>query len=662
MSLSIPQTSLISLQSTYFYSVPQQLVPEYGPNSAEPIGLKIDAFINTIGGFFGGMGLEPLRKIMELIEDGTLSNEDIPTLKSEGYFSRLWSSESWYEWADNRTPLARVISRCCEFATTGTYASLDRDCIERANQAALQLLESYDQFPAVVDLATLNSTEGAIFEGANPYEQIGWSINVAKNFRGTTDALLIGSSSRGVAVMFGQESAQPINVNNLTAKEILIVRGVGGTQDESNPFVGNSEALVIGAPVDSCAYVVFNKNLAAKNFDIKTLNGSNGFSVCDSSKNEALGYAVTICDINDDGIKDYILGAPGVDEQSNVVGRVYVIFGTDDAVWPNPFNLTTLNGKNGFVLQGVELNDFFGSDVACLLRNGSSALIVGVPGHNEGAGVVHVLYGGKKAYRTPIILSKIPEPEGFSIHGSSIYDFIGQTVLAVHDINGDGIDDIAFASDTNNKVYVLFGTNGLRSDLNTTDLDGHNGFIVIGTNNDPQGATGFACSIGASMINGDSIGDLFGGACVASPGYRNSAGQTYVVFGHKGPWNRTIYVDNLTGRDGFIINGASPGDISGGSVNGIGDYNADGADDIAIGAPGSTVNGVEQAGRVYVLYGKKRSITTLPPTGQPIGAIVGPILAILGFVTVFGIAAFAYKKLKKPLPATPSEDTPLVDV
>lgn len=59
----------------------------------------------------------------------------------------------------------------------------------------------------------------------------------------------------------------------------------------------------------------------------------------------------------------------------------------------------------------------------------------------------------------------------------------------------------------------------------------------------------------------------------------------------------------LDGRDGFRLNGASVGDLSGSSVSDAGDVNGDGFGDLIVGAPGADPSG-RDAGAGYVIFGK----------------------------------------------------------
>src|SRR5688572_22556458 len=58
------------------------------------------------------------------------------------------------------------------------------------------------------------------------------------------------------------------------------------------------------------------------------------------------------------------------------------------------------------------------------------------------------------------------------------------------------------------------------------------------------------------------------------------------------------------GSGGFVINGQSAGDRSGKRVASAGDFNGDGLDDLIVGAYRSDPNGLGDAGRSYVIFGR----------------------------------------------------------
>ncbi len=130
-------------------------------------------------------------------------------------------------------------------------------------------------------------------------------------------------------------------------------------------------------------------------------------------------------------------------------------------------------------------------------------------------------------------LSDLDGNNGFAIAGFSLQ----YSNSSAGDINGDGIDDLiigaGFANPANKynagESYVVFGKNsGFGSVLNLSDLDGSNGFVINGIDEDDR--SGRSVSSGKD-INGDGIDDLIIGAPNADPNGQESAGESYVVFG-----------------------------------------------------------------------------------------------------------------------------------
>lgn len=124
-------------------------------------------------------------------------------------------------------------------------------------------------------------------------------------------------------------------------------------------------------------------------------------------------------------------------------------------------------------------------------------------------------------------------------------------------------------------------------------LNGKSGFSITGIASTDQ--SGFSVS-SAGDVNGDGFTDIIIGAPEAS----TLDGTSYVVFGKNGlGTSGTISLSSLQGNNGFSIVGAVLGN-SGYSVSSAGDINADGIDDILIGAPYAFAD----QGAVYVVFGK----------------------------------------------------------
>jgi hypothetical protein len=97
---------------------------------------------------------------------------------------------------------------------------------------------------------------------------------------------------------------------------------------------------------------------------------------------------------------------------------------------------------------------------------------------------------------------------------------------------------------------------------------------------------------GVGDLNGDGLGDFAVGAPGNDDG-GSEAGRVYIYFGR---------AENLPGLPDLVLTGEGGGDAFGNSVAGLGRFNADSYDDLAVGAPLSDAGG-SQIGRVYVFYG-----------------------------------------------------------
>ncbi|NET73501.1 MAG: DUF4114 domain-containing protein, partial [Sphaerospermopsis sp. SIO1G2] len=88
-----------------------------------------------------------------------------------------------------------------------------------------------------------------------------------------------------------------------------------------------------------------------------------------------------------------------------------------------------------------------------------------------------------------------------------------------------------------------------------------------------------------------------------------NSGQAYIIYGKETGFNASLDIDNLNINDGFIINGVGDSKF-GFSVSSAGDVNADGIDDLIIGAHDDDGNGVLNSGITYVIYGQNGNFNT----------------------------------------------------
>jgi hypothetical protein len=153
------------------------------------------------------------------------------------------------------------------------------------------------------------------------------------------------------------------------------------------------------------SYVVFGRT---GGFDaainLSALDGSNGFRLDGATERDESGSAVAAAgDINGDGIDDLIVGAYRADPNGlTYAGSSYVVFGRTGG-FDAAVNLSTLDGSNGFRLDGVAAYDYSGLAVSAagdINGDGIDDLIIGAYGADpngvSNAGSSYVVFGARE--------------------------------------------------------------------------------------------------------------------------------------------------------------------------------------------------------------------------------------------------------------------------
>ncbi len=528
--------------------------------------------------------------------------------------------------------------------------------ISAALLGGLSMSAQAQLFPPVIELGSLSGNNGFRLDGGTAGEESGRSVSNAGDINGDgIDDLIVGAWRRnGLAgssyVVFGKRTGfvATLNLDNLNGSNgfrldgALAGDGAGYSVSAAGDINGDGIGdLIIGAPNadpngirSGSSYVVFGRDTAnAGNFPatlaLSGLNGSDGFRLDGAATDDRSGFSVSNAgDINDDGIDDLIVGAPGADPDGNSsAGRSYVVFGKNTAMvggFPASLQLANLNGTDGFRLDGVAAGDASGTSVSNagdINGDGIDDLIVGAYGAVPNgiiSGSSYVVFGKNTAIEedfAPILsLNDLTGSDGFRIDGEGPQDYSGRSVAAAGDINGDGLDDLIIGALGNNpngfssgSSYVVFGRDTINNEdfapiLDLSSLTGNNGFRIDGE--------GFADESGRSVsaagdINGDGIDDLIIGAHGAT--LSTNVGRSYVVFGRDtafaGPFPATLALGDLTGADGFRLDGEAANDRSGFSVSAAGDINGDGLGDVIVGAFAADTVGNIDAGKSYVVFG-----------------------------------------------------------
>jgi hypothetical protein len=385
---------------------------------------------------------------------------------------------------------------------------------------------------------------------------------------------------------------------------------------------GNSSSLTeVGV-----TYVVYGREDAFPiPFDLSDINGVNGFKIYGVGEGDMSGASISYAgDLNADGVVDLVIGADRHDANGDVnVGASYVVFGKSSGGFPVSLHLSALDGTNGFVILGEEMNDRSGSSVSFagdVNGDGMDDLIIGAPQASHlgesSAGMTYVLFGQSGGYPASFKLSHVDGTNGFKIGGDIASDRSGYSVGYAGDINGDGFDDVFIGApgadrDGNSNtgaVYVVYGSDQIHSDpVKLANINGTNGFMVNGLVE--TGDMGEEVAH-AGDINGDGTPDLIIGT--------RNAGASYVLFGNANGLISPFYPTELDGTNGFIMHGL---DILGYSVDGAGDINGDGMDDLIVGAPFDFDIG-DGEGFAFVVYGSTAAFPQfldMSSISQPLG-------------------------------------------
>lgn len=258
-------------------------------------------------------------------------------------------------------------------------------------------------------------------------------------------------------------------------------------------------------------------------------------------------------DVNNDGIKDYIIGADEYSHATFRKGRAYVYSGK--------------TGELLYIFTGEADEDRLGNSVASagdVNNDGYDDVVIGA-----------YRYGGvgSRTGRAYVFSGKTGDTL-YVFSGVTGVDNLGWSVAPAGDVNLDGYDDVTIGApghDSFGRVYIFSGKTG--DTLNYFDRG------ALGNN------LGGSFSSGVD-VNQDGFIDIILGV---PNGFNGGPQLAYVVTGQTGD---TLYsFDGGTGRNWF-----------GNSVSWAGDVDLDGFVDMLIGAPGYYDAGF--IGRVYVFSGQ----------------------------------------------------------
>ena len=340
--------------------------------------------------------------------------------------------------------------------------------------------------------------------------------------------------------------------------------------------------------------------------DLATLGAPDGFVIQGPSAGSEFGESMIAgVDFNADGIDDLAVGADAAEPPGgNDNGQVFVIFGRAGLGSSGTFDLSTLDGTNGFVINGRDRSGFLGDNTGPLIAvdfndDGYPDLAVVAWGANApgrpGAGQAYIIFGGPGMGASGVInVADLDGTNGITING--LHAGWGFGILRfAGDLNDDGLGDLAFGVIRESlpgrpeagAVYVLLGGSepGPGGFIDLAEVPGRYGYVVYGPI--PYAWVGDPHALGDA--SGDGVDDLL----ITGQGFEN-----FVVCG--GPNVGASGLVDLAVIDppyGFVMWASFPL-----AVRAMGDVNADGLADFGLVWPGNP-EGRIAAGGADILYG-----------------------------------------------------------
>ena len=526
-------------------------------------------------------------------------------------------------------------------------------------------------FASAVNLSTLDGTNGYRLDGALAGDRSGISVSSAGDVNGDGfDDLLIGAegadsngnSSGSTYVVFGRSGSFTSAVSLSTVDGTIGFRLDGAAASENSgysvsgagDFNGDGfDDLIIGAygatpngEYSGSSYVFFGRSGGfASAINLSTLDGTTGFRLDGDALENYSGISVSGAgDVNGDGLDDLFIGAHYANPNGiQKAGSSYVLFGRSGS-FDSVIALSSLDGTNGFRLDGAVADDSSGRSVSGagdFNGDGFDDLLVGAYQADPNglvSGSSYIVFGGNFTGGPETLVAGDGSQTLNAALGAGVDILIGgrgddtlvsdggddvlrggegDDVLAIPDVNfsprrlqgGTGTDTLRLDGagltldlrtiadnritgieviDLNGGDNLLFVTSGevlrLSGASNTLNVQGgpFDRVYVQGAGWSPQGTVN---------IDGTDYNQYANGA--ATLNVQTDVAATLAV----------VNLSTLSGTTGFSLKGAAAQDRTGWSVSDAGDVNGDGFDDVIVGAFCADPNG-SNSGSSYVVFGR----------------------------------------------------------
>jgi len=512
-------------------------------------------------------------------------------------------------------------------ASSCTDGSLPDDCDDTDPRLFPTNVESFDGVDNNCDgvpetwITTLMPGQSDSIEGEAAEQRLGWSVAGIRptdgrlTFNGDDIADLIvgmpgyGGQKRGGAAIFYGDTQWESGTFRMNQAGMILSEAV--TTSEAGFVVAgtfdinydNYLDIAIGAPYFDASGISTSAEDAGVAYSfyggteghVSTTTDSANMFVSGYFDNVKIGHSIAGGDVTGDGIDDLIVGCPSESSWIFILPGFSLLEGKVEApdLWKFYLDDGEYLGQSTAYVGNT--NAFTGDTYGDFIMSGrfnayDQGFIAWFPGSPELAEVTTV-----RSFEAAgaVILQGTPTNElaGWSLSGNG-------------DVNGDGYPDFAGADGatydrSDASAYLFLGgpqfLNGETLGSDPVPISTYaNVLFYLG------GSDACPCSISINGdMNADGYADILIGTSRSDTGFAD-AGRVYII---KGKSNLPSVIDLEDDAD-HILEGSIPGELIGHSVAWVGDLNADGLDDFAIGAPGADLNEAElDSGRVYILFG-----------------------------------------------------------
>lgn len=332
-----------------------------------------------------------------------------------------------------------------------------------------------------IPLSSLNGSNGFTITGEAIGDRFGYSLKAAGdvNGDGIKDFIIGAYGSSGTSpgatyLVLGKAGIGSLGsvstpLNSTTGVKLTGSAGensgysVGGDVDINNDGI---QDMLIGAPSSSsgvgAAYIVFGRSniTSVSPLPLANLTSTTGVKITGAagSSSSYCGYSVNRAgDVNNDGIGDIIIGAPGTSTSS---GAVYLVFGKPTIGSFSPFSLSSISGK-GAAISGAVVGNFFGASTAAVGDFDGDGIDDVAAGDLASGGASYLILGSSTLGSTSNLpISTLNGINGFKLTAVSAADQ-ADVVCGAGDVNGDGLGDLAvgapYATSSAGGSYLVYG-------------------------------------------------------------------------------------------------------------------------------------------------------------------------------------------------------------